>query len=83
MDFSVDAKLLASGSSDKTVRLWNLTTGHSLQTFTGHRNEVGAVTFLEDKALAGIALAKAKTLASGDSDGTVFIWNIDKITASD
>ena len=77
MDFSVDAKLLASGSSDKTVRLWNLTTGHSLQTFTGHTNEVGAVTFLEDKALAGIALAKAKTLASGDSDGTVFIWDME------
>ena len=77
MDFSVDAKLLASGSSDKTVRLWDLTTGHSIQTFTGHTSEVKAAIFLEDKALAGIALAKAKTLASGDSDGTVFIWNME------
>ena len=83
MDFSVDAKLLASGSSDKTVRLWDLTTGHSIQIFSGHTSEVGAVTFLEDKALAGIALAKAKTLASGDSDGTVFIWNLDKIVSTD
>ena len=83
MDFSVDAKLLASGSSDKTVRLWDLTTGQSIQTFTGHTSEVGAVIFLEDKALAGIALAKAKTLASGDSDGTVFIWNPDKIVSTD
>ena len=78
IDFSVDAKLLASASSDKTVRLWDLTTGQSIQTFTGHTSEVGAVIFLEDKALVGIALAKAKTLASGDSDGTVFIWNLDK-----
>ena len=82
IDFSVDAKLLASGSSDKTVRLWDLTIGQSIQTFTGHTSEVGAVIFLEDKALVGIALAKAKTLASGDSDGTVFIWHLDKIVST-
>ena len=82
IDFSVDAKLLASGSSDKTVRLWDLTTGQSIQTFTGHTSEVGAVIFLEDKALAGIVLAKAKTLASGDSDGTVFIWDMDKTVST-
>ena len=83
MDFSVDGKLLVSGSSDKTVRLWELTTGQSIQTFTGHKSEVGAVTFLEDKALAGIALAKGKALASGSADGTVFIWNLDEIAATD
>ena len=83
IDFSVDAKLLASGSSDKTVRLWDLTTGQSIQTLTGHTSEVGAVTFLEDKALAGIALAKGKALASGSSDGTVFIWNLNKIVSTD
>ena len=83
LDFSVDAKLLVSGSSDKTVRLWDPTTGQSVQTFTGHTNEIGAVIFLEDKALAGIALAKAKVLASGDADGTVIIWNLNKIVSTD
>lgn len=83
MDFSVDGKRLISGSSDKTVRLWDLTTGQSIQAFTGHKTEVGAVTFLEDKALAGIALAKGKALASGSADGTVFIWNLDEIAATD
>ena len=83
MDFSVDAKLLASGSSDKTVRLWDLTTGQSVQTFTGHTSEIGAVIFLEDKALAEIALAKAKALVSGSSDGTVFIWDLNKIVSTD
>ncbi len=82
MDFSVDGKLLASGSSDKTVRLWDLITGQSIQTLTGHADEIGAVTFLGNKALAGMALAKAKALASGDSQGTVFIWDVNKIAAS-
>ena len=76
IDFSVDAKLLASGSSDKTVRLWDLTTGQSIQTFTGHATEVRAVIFLEDKALAGITLAKGEAVVSGDSDGTVLIWDL-------
>lgn len=83
LDFSVDAKHLASGSSDKTVRLWDLATGQAIQIFIGHTGEIGAVIFLEDKALAEIALAKGKAVASGDSDGTVFIWDMDKITASD
>ncbi len=83
MDFSVDGKLLASGSSDKTVRLWDLTTGQFIQTFTGHTSEVGAVIFLADKALVGIALAKAKALVSGGSDGTVFIWDLNKIVSTD
>ncbi len=83
IDFAVDAKLLASGSSDKTVRLWDLTTGQPIQTLTGHTGEIGAVTFLEDKALAGMALAKGKAVASGDSDGTVFIWDLNKIAATD
>lgn len=83
IDFAVDAKLLASGSSDKTVRLWDLTTGQPIQTLTGHTGEIGAVTFLEDKALAGMALAKGKAVASGDSDGMVFIWDMNKVTAID
>ena len=83
MDFSVNGKLLASGSSDKTVRLWDVATGQLLHTLTGHTGEIGSVTFLGDKALAGMAFAKAKALASGSSDGTVFIWDLDKIVSTD
>ena len=83
IDFSVDAKRLASGSSDKTVRLWDLATGQAVQILIGHTSEIGAVAFLEDKALAEIALAKGKALASGSSDGTVIIWNIGKTVSAD
>lgn len=83
IDFSVDAKLLASGSSDKTVRLWDLASGQAIKVFTGHTGEIGAVTFLEDKALAGMALAKGKAVGSGDSDGTVLIWDLNKIGSTD
>lgn len=83
MDFSVNGKLLASGSSDKTIRLWDVVTGQHLRTLTGHTSEIGAVTFLGDKALAGIGFAEAKTLATGSSDGTVFIWDLNKIVSTD
>ena len=83
IDFSVNGKLLASGSSDRTVRLWDVATGQHHHTLTGHTGEIGAVTFLGDKALAGIGFAEAKALASGSSDGTVFIWDLDKIISTD
>ena len=82
LDFSVNGKLLASGSSDKSVRLWGVTTGQHLHTFTGHTGDVGAVTFLGDKALAGTAFAKDRALASGCSDGTVILWDIDKVVST-
>ncbi len=83
MDFSVNGKLLASGGSDKTIRLWDVATGQHLHTFTGHTGEIGAVTFLGDKALARTAFAKDKALASGSSDGTVIIWDLGKVIPND
>ena len=79
LDFSVNGKLLASGSSDKTVRVWDVEDGKHLHTFSGHSGEIGAVTFLGDKALANTAFAKDKTLASGSSDGTLIIWDLGKV----
>jgi WD40 repeat protein len=63
--FSPDGKMVASGSDDKTVRLWDAATGEERQKLEGHDNEVSAVAFSPD----------GKTVASGSYDKTVRLWD--------
>ena len=52
---------LASGSDDKTVRLWR--DGQCTATLTGHTDDVNCLAVLPDG-----------TLASGSADKTVRLW---------
>ena len=70
--FSPNGKMLASGSVDQRVRLWDLTTGQHLHTFSNHTSKISALAF-----------AKDDRLVSGSSDGTVFIWDLNKIVPTD
>lgn len=63
--FSPDSKLLATGGWDKTVKLWDVSSGTNLKTFS-HTSFVGAVGFSPD----------SKVLISGDWDGQIKMWEV-------
>jgi WD40 repeat protein len=64
--FSPDAKLLASGSKDNTVRLWDAERALELRKLAGHAAWVKAVAFSAD----------GRRLASGSVDGVVKLWDV-------
>jgi len=57
--------LLASGSWDKTIKLWNVKTGECIRTLNGHDGMVYSVSF-----------DREGLLASGSWDNTIKLWNV-------
>jgi WD40 repeat protein len=63
--FAPNGDQLASASNDRTVRLWDTTTGQQIQQFDGHNQYISAIAFSPNN----------KLVASASSDQTVRLWN--------
>ncbi|MEG4070381.1 CHAT domain-containing protein [Microcoleus sp. Pol11C2] len=65
ISFSPNGKLLATASSDHTVKLWDTSTGKEIHTLSGHTDSVNAVRFSPN----------GKLLATASDDKTVKLWD--------
>ncbi|KAG1749731.1 WD40-repeat-containing domain protein [Suillus paluster] len=64
--FGRTERVLATGSGDKTVKLWNLEDFTCVKTFEGHTNSVLRVDFINH----------GMQLVTSASDGLVKLWNV-------
>ena len=64
--FSPDGTKLASGSIDKTIRLWEVSKGKTIHRFTGHTEMPRSIAFSPD----------GTKLASGSIDKTIRLWEV-------
>ena len=64
--FSPDGKLLAVGSYDQTVTLWNMATGQKVRTMNGNASYVHAVAFSPN----------GRWLISATHDNAVQVWEV-------
>ena len=56
---------MASGSADKTIGVWRVSSGERIKTLTGHPNYIFSVVFSPD----------GDYLASG-SDRQIYVWRV-------
>lgn len=66
VEISPDGQTLVSGSSNGKIKLWDISTGEEIGTFTGHFHQVNALVFSPD----------GQTLISASADSTIKVWRI-------
>ncbi len=65
---SPDGEILASGSHDRTIKLWHLPDRREICTLNGHNDRVSAVVFSPD----------GKVIVSGSYDQNIKLWQVEK-----
>ncbi|KRY38861.1 Transcription initiation factor TFIID subunit 5 [Trichinella spiralis] len=64
--FHPNSNYIATGSNDRTVRLWDLLDGKCVRLFTGHQDAIQSLYFSDD----------GHVLASGGLSGQVMLWDV-------
>jgi len=64
--FSPNGNLLASGSDDHTIKIWDMQKMREIQTLTGHKSVVRQVIFSKNNEI----------LFSASLDRTINIWDL-------
>ena len=67
VEYSPDGRLIASGSEDASVRIWDSSDGSLVHKLIGHKEIVNDLSFSPDGTI----------LASASNDGSVRFWDVD------
>jgi WD40 repeat protein len=67
LKFSPDGRILASGSKDKTIKLWDVQTGKLLADLKGHADDILSIEFNRQGT---------RLLSTADLDSTAILWNV-------
>ena len=67
LEFTIDARRLATAGADRTVRIWDVESQKQLRNLVGHTSDVNCVSFSGD----------GKLLSSASDDGTVKVWDVE------
>ena len=63
---SPDGKFIATGSRDRSAKVWDISSGRELRSFLGHQLTVNGVEFSSD----------GKLLATSSADNTAKVWEV-------
>jgi WD40 repeat protein len=76
--FSPDSRRLASGSRDKTVKVWDLASGKEMLSLEGHKHPVLSVSFSSDgrRLVSGCLGSLPKVIEGQITEDSVRVWDL-------